>query len=97
VHIDARKTREANVREQRDTVQDSSQDDIFATASLKSATEQVHQASWHTEPDTGLACREQLTRSLATIPDISHDVYPFKGMKLNHADVEHPALLRKVR
>jgi hypothetical protein len=43
------------------------------------------------------SARGLLTRSLATIPDISHDVYPFKGMKLNHADVEHPALLRKVR
>src|SRR5438034_4476789 len=43
---------------------------------------------WRTEPEIELARQEQLTRCLATTPDITRGIYPFKGMKLSRADVE---------
>ena len=41
-----------------------------------------------TEPEIGVERQEQLARCLATTPDITHSIYPFKGMKLSRADVE---------
>ncbi|HEY4034081.1 MAG TPA: hypothetical protein VGL94_08985 [Ktedonobacteraceae bacterium] len=41
-------------------VQNASQEAIFATPVLKSAIEQVHQASWRTEPEIDLARQEEL-------------------------------------
>ncbi len=35
-----------------------------------------------------IARQEQLTRCLATTPDVTRGIYPFKGMKLSRADVE---------
>src|SRR5205807_1176270 len=43
---------------------------------------------WRTEPEIGPARQEQLARCLATIPDIARGIYPFRGMKLNRADIE---------
>src|SRR5260221_11765619 len=43
---------------------------------------------WRTEPEIELARQEHLRRCLATTPDITRGIYPFKGMKLNRADVE---------
>src|SRR5258707_4774627 len=43
---------------------------------------------WRTEPEIELARQEALGRCLATDPDITRGIYPFKGMKLNRADVE---------
>ncbi len=46
------------------------------------------QAPWRIEAEIDQARQEHLTRCLATVPDITHGVYPFKGMKLNRADIE---------
>src|SRR6266516_4278123 len=62
--------------------------DSFATPTLKSATGQTHMEPWRTEPEIGQVRQEQLTRCLATTPDITRGIYPFKGMKLSRADVE---------
>src|SRR6266852_4606667 len=35
-----------------------------------------------------IARQEQLTRCLATTPDVTRGIYPFKGMKLSRADIE---------
>ena len=43
---------------------------------------------WRTEPEIDMARQEQLARCLATTPDITRGIYPFKGMKLSRADVE---------
>ena len=43
---------------------------------------------WRTEPEIEIARQEQLMGCLATTPDITRGVYPFKGMKLSRADVE---------
>ena len=69
-------------------MQDTSREGIFATSAPKNAIGQIHQPSWRTEPEIGEARQEQLTRCLVTIPDITHGIYPFKGMKLMRADVE---------
>src|SRR6266571_2927830 len=62
--------------------------DSFATPTLKSATGQTHMEPWRTEPEIGQVRQEQLTHCLATTPDITRGIYPFKGMKLSRADVE---------
>ena len=46
------------------------------------------QPPWRTEPEIEVARQEQLIRCLATASDIQRGIYPFKGMKLNRADVE---------
>src|SRR5260370_130547 len=84
----ARSEKEADVKRERDDLQGSSREGIFATVALKSATGQAQLAPWRTEPEIGPARQEQLTRCLATIPDITRGIYPFKGMKLSRADVE---------
>lgn len=38
----------------------------------------------HFEPER----QKQLTNCLATVPDIEHGIYPFKGIKLSRADME---------
>ncbi len=43
---------------------------------------------WRTEPEIELARQEHLRRCLATTPDITRGIYPFKEMKLSRADVE---------
>jgi uncharacterized protein YjbI with pentapeptide repeats len=48
----------------------------------------ARQQPWRTEPEIELARQEQLARCLATTPDITRGIYPFKGMKLSRADVE---------
>src|SRR5260221_10613534 len=46
------------------------------------------QPIWRTEPEIDIARQEELARCLATTPDTTRGIYPFKGMKLNRADVE---------
>src|SRR5438067_1533956 len=80
--------KEADVQRKRDNVRGSSQEGIFATPALNSATGQAHLAPWRTEPEIGQERQEQLSRCLATAPDITRGIYPFKGVKLSRADVE---------
>src|SRR5947209_892781 len=95
MHIDERgredhshqSKKEAGVQRERDNIQGSSQEGIFATPALNSATGQAH-PPWRTEPEIGQARQEQLARCLATTSDIIQGIYPFKGMKLSRADVE---------
>ena len=54
----------------------------------RSKKEEEQQPPWRTEPEIEVARQEQLTRCLATAPDIQRGIYPFKGMKLSRADVE---------
>ncbi len=54
----------------------------------RSKKEEEQQPLWRTEPEIEVARQEQLTRCLATAPDIQRGIYPFKGMKLSRADVE---------
>src|SRR5690242_6345517 len=86
-HTD-RSEKEAGVKRDRDDLQGSSRDGNFATVALESATAQADLAPWRTEPEIGPARQEQLARCLATTPDITRGIYPFKGMKLSRADVE---------
>src|SRR3989442_6463099 len=96
MHMDERGTeehtqrseKETDVQGERDDLQGSSREGIFATLALKSATGQAQLAPWRTEPEIGPERQEQLTRCLATTPDITRGIYPFKGMKLSRADVE---------
>ena len=83
-----RSEKEADVKRGGDNLQGSSQESIFATFALKSATRQAELTPWRTEPEIGPERQEQLTRCLATTPDITRGIYPFKGMKLSRADVE---------
>jgi hypothetical protein len=69
-------------------LQDALREGISATSAVKSATGQAQLAPWRTEPEIGLARQEQLRRCLATTPDITRGIYPFKGMKLSRADIE---------
>ncbi len=55
---------------------------------MNNATGQASQGPWRIEPEIGLERQEQLVRCLATVPDITHGIYPFKGMKLSRADIE---------
>ncbi len=80
--------KEADVQRKRDNLQGSSREGIFATPALNSATGQAHLAPWRTEPEIGQERQEQLSRYLATTPDITRGIYPFKGVKLSRADVE---------
>ena len=80
--------KEAGVTRERDDLKGTSREGILFTPTLKSATGQAHQALWRTEPEIGLERQDQLTRCLATIPDITRGIYPFRGMKLSRADVE---------
>ena len=54
----------------------------------RSKKEEEQQPLWRTEPEIEVARQEQLTRCLATAPDIQRGIYPFKGMKLSRADVK---------
>src|SRR5258708_11570754 len=83
-----RSEKEADVKRGGDNLQGSSQEGIFATFALKSATRQAELTPWRTEPEIGPERQEQLTLCLAKIPDITRGIYPFKGMKLSRADVE---------
>src|SRR3989441_268564 len=86
---DARRSdKEADVKGERNNLQDTSPEGIFATPTPNSATGQSQQPPWRTEPEIGPARQEQLARCLATIPDITRGIYPFRGMKLNRADIE---------
>src|SRR5947209_9883027 len=86
---DARRSdKEADVQGERNNLQDTSPEGIFATSGPNSATGQSQQPPWRTEPEIGPARQEQLARCLATIPDITRGIYPFRGMKLNRADIE---------
>jgi uncharacterized protein YjbI with pentapeptide repeats len=86
---DARRSdKEADVKGERNNLQDTSPEGIFATPAPNSATGQSQQPPWRTEPEIGPARQEQLARCLATIPDITRGIYPFRGMKLNRADIE---------
>lgn len=80
--------KEADVKRERDNLQDASQAGSFATSAPNRAAGQAHLPSWRTEPEIGPERQEQLARCLATIPDIARGIYPFKGMKLSRADVE---------
>lgn len=44
--------------------------------------------SWRTEPEINMKRQEELSKRRAIVPDIEKGIYPFKGMKLNRADVE---------
>ena len=50
--------------------------------------ERDEQQPWRTEPEIDIARQQQLRRCLATVPDITRGIYPFKGMKLSRADIE---------
>jgi uncharacterized protein YjbI with pentapeptide repeats len=50
--------------------------------------ERDEQQPWRTEPEIDIARQKQLMRCLATAPDITRGIYPFKGMKLSRADIE---------
>ena len=76
------------MKRESDNLQGSSPEDISATPALNSVTRQAHLAPWRTEPEIGLERQEELARCLATTPDITQGIYPFKRMKLNRADVE---------
>ncbi len=69
-------------------MQNALQEDSFATPTPSGATGHAQQQPWRTEPEIGLERQEQLIRCLATTPDITRGIYPFKGMKLSRADVE---------
>ena len=43
---------------------------------------------WRTEPEISPARRAELEKRRALVPDIEKGIYPFKGMKLDRADVE---------
>lgn len=43
---------------------------------------------WRTEPEIDTKRQEELNKRRNIVPDIEKRVYPFKGMKLNRADVE---------
>lgn len=78
----------ADVKRGGDNQQGASREGIQATSGLEHAAGQAYQAPWRTEPEVGQERQEQLTRCLATIPDITQGIYPFKGMKLSRADIE---------
>lgn len=44
--------------------------------------------SWRTEPEIDEARQYYLMECLAIVPDLDEGIYPFKGIKLNRADVE---------
>jgi uncharacterized protein YjbI with pentapeptide repeats len=48
----------------------------------------LEQQPWRTEPEIEPARQEQLRHCLATIPDSTRGIYPFKEMRLSRADVE---------
>ena len=80
--------KEADVQRKKDNLHGSSREGNFTTPALNSATGQAHLAPWRTEPEIGQERQEQLSRCLATAPDITRGIYPFKGVKLSRADVE---------
>src|SRR5216684_4319020 len=43
---------------------------------------------WRTEPEISPARRAELEKRRALVPDIEKGIYPFKGIKLDRADVE---------
>jgi uncharacterized protein YjbI with pentapeptide repeats len=43
---------------------------------------------WRTEPEIDAKRQRELTQQRAIIPNIEQGIYPFKGVKLNRADVE---------
>src|SRR5260221_7930212 len=43
---------------------------------------------WRTEPEINLERRVELEKRRALVPDVEKGIYPFKGMKLDRADVE---------
>lgn len=43
---------------------------------------------WRTEPEINAKRQEELSKCRAIVPDVEKGIYPFKGMKLNRADVE---------
>jgi uncharacterized protein YjbI with pentapeptide repeats len=43
---------------------------------------------WRTEPEISPARRAELEKCRALVPDVEKGIYPFKGMKLDRADVE---------
>src|SRR5690348_8360053 len=43
---------------------------------------------WRTTPEIDTERQEELTQRRVIVPDIEKGIYPFKGMKLNRADVE---------
>src|SRR6266480_7564587 len=77
-----------DVQRKKDNLHGSSREGNFTTPALNSATGQAHLAPWRTEPEIGQERQELLRRCLATAPDITRGIYPFKGVKLSRADVE---------
>ncbi|MFL5658167.1 MAG: pentapeptide repeat-containing protein [Ktedonobacteraceae bacterium] len=49
---------------------------------------QAQNQPWRTEPEIEPIRQEQLKAYVAVIPDIEKGIYPFKGVKLDRADVE---------
>ncbi|MFL5701662.1 MAG: pentapeptide repeat-containing protein [Ktedonobacteraceae bacterium] len=76
------------MKSERDNLQGALREDSPATSTLNRATGHAHQQPWRTEPEIEMARQAQLIRCLATTPDITRGIYPFKGMKLSRADVE---------
>ena len=49
---------------------------------------QAQGQAWRTEPEIDEERQEYLARCLTSMPAIEDDVYPFKDVKLNRADIE---------
>jgi uncharacterized protein YjbI with pentapeptide repeats len=81
--------KEREAKRERGDPQDGSRERLLAPPLLKRETGQTDQIPfWRTEPEIGLSRQEELAHCLATPPDITRGIYPFKGMKLSRADVE---------
>lgn len=79
---------DGDIKQKSGPLPDVLQGDTERTSPRKKSIEPRHQPFWRIEPEIEPARQEQLMHCLATIPDISRNRYPFKGMKLNRADIE---------
>jgi len=64
-----------------------SEQEIKLSSSLSSSTTNKS-ADWHTEPEINVSRQKYLDKRRAITPDIKRGIYPFKGIKLNRADIE---------
>src|SRR5215469_9149501 len=48
----------------------------------------IQKQPWCTEPEIDAKRQAELSKCRDIIPDIKHNIYPFKAMKLSRADVE---------
>ena len=64
-----------------------SEQEIKLSSSLSSPTTDKS-ADWRTEPEINVSRQKYLDKRRAITPDIKRGIYPFKGIKLNRADIE---------